>query len=325
MSESAVSQRPLSLFEPDGPLSTAAITQMRAHPRFGAAIRTLASGMLGLYRGNRLLNMVINDRGRMVIAYYALYLDARGASAGRGTGFSVGELKATCAAAGVASPGRTAAMLAVMRMAGYVASVPAPDDRRRHVLVPTERLRSAHRERWERVRAALREIRPHAAVVFALHDPAFEAAYVRHTAEYFMAGYRAIGDDRGLYLFSDRNAGLMILFNMILSGEPDDAVPPARPVPISISATAQRFGVSRVHVRTLLRDAEAAGLIERTGEGGSHVIIGPRLATAIESFFASALLFVAHCAERAAAELGIGDGSALPSLPSPRVAPELTQ
>jgi hypothetical protein len=117
MSESAVSQRPLSLFEPDGPLSAAAITQVRTHPRFGAAIRALASGMLGLYRGNRLLNMVINDRGRMLIAYYALYLDARGASAGRGTGFSVGELKATCAAAGVASPGRTAAMLAVMASA----------------------------------------------------------------------------------------------------------------------------------------------------------------------------------------------------------------
>jgi hypothetical protein len=324
MGASAFSHDRLPLFEPDGSLSATAIAHMQAHPRFGAAIRALAGGMLGLYRGNRLLNMVINDRGRMLIAYYALYLDARGAPAGRGTGFSVGELKATCAAAGVASPGRTAAMLAVMRMAGYVASASAPDDRRRHILVPTERLRSAHRERWERVRAALREVRPEAAAVFALHDPAFEAAYVRHTAEYFLAGYRVIDDDQALHLFSDRNAGLMILFNMILSGEPDDAVPPTCPMPISISAMAQRFGVSRVHVRTLLRDAEAAGLIERTGEGGSHVVIGPRLAAATACFFASSLLFVAHCAERAAAEIGIGDGSALPSRHSPRVAPELT-
>jgi DNA-binding MarR family transcriptional regulator len=275
---------------------------MRAHPRFAAAIRTFAGGMLAIYRGNRVLNMVINDRGRMLIAYLALYLHDQSAPDGRGSGFSIGHLKAVAAASGIASPGRTSAMLAVMRMAGYIASASAPDDRRRHILVPTERLRLAHRERWERVAATLREVIPEAAAAFALHDPEFEAAYVRHTTDYFLAGFRIVDLAPKLHLFADRNAGMMILFSMILAGEPDDAILPTRPLPISISALAHRFGVSRVHVRTLLRDAEAAGLIERTGERGSHIVIRSRLAEAAETFFASAFLFTAHCGLRASEE-----------------------
>ena len=123
--------------------------ELRAHPSFPNAIRTLGSGMLALYRGNRLLNMLINDRGRMVIGYLSLYLHEGGAPDGRGSGFGVGQLKALCAAAGLASPGRTGAMLALMRMSGHIASASAAEDKRRHILVPTEKLRAAHRDRWE--------------------------------------------------------------------------------------------------------------------------------------------------------------------------------
>jgi DNA-binding IscR family transcriptional regulator len=90
---------------------------------------------------------------------------------------------------------------------------------------------------------------------------------------------------------------------MLLAGEPDDTVPPARPVTISISAIAGRFGVSRVHVRTLLRDAEAAGLIERTGENGGHIATRPQLANAVKTFIASMILLVADCAVKARGEV----------------------
>jgi hypothetical protein len=157
---------------------------MRAHPRFPAALRTLGTGMLALYRGNRLLDMLINDRGRMQIGYLALYLHEGGVPDGRGRGFGVGQMKALCAAAGFASPGRSAAMLALMRMSGYIASASAPEDRQRHIMVPTERLRTAHRDRWVSVVASLREIHPKAAAAFALGDPEFVAAYVRLTADH---------------------------------------------------------------------------------------------------------------------------------------------
>ena len=213
--------------------------------------------MLALYRGNRLLNMLINDRGRMVIGYLSLYLHEGGAPDGRGSGFGVGQLKALCAAAGLASPGRTAAMLALMRMSGHIASASAAEDKRRHILVPTEscapRIATAGS-----VVAGLREVRPDAAAAFDLDDPEFVAAYVRVTADHFLAGFRLIEVAPDMELFLDRNAGLMVLFSTLLAGNSDDTVPPRRPVPLSISALANRFGVSRPHVRTLLRDAEDA-------------------------------------------------------------------
>jgi CRP-like cAMP-binding protein len=297
MSEAVLLDSSPSLFAPGAPVSAAAIADLRAHPGFPNAIRTLGSGMLALYRGNRLLNVLINDRGRMVIGYLSLYLHEGGAPDGRGSGFGVGQLKALCAAAGVASPGRTAAMLALMRMSGHIASASAAEDKRRHILVPTEKLRAAHRDRWECVKAALREIRPDAAGAMKLDDPEFVAAYVRVTADHFLAGFRMIEMAPEIELFLDRNAGLMVLFTILLAGSADDTVPPRRPVPLSISAVANRFGVSRPHVRTLLRDAEDAGLIRR--EDAGHVTVLPRLAEAAEVFFATALLFVTMCAHEA--------------------------
>ena len=96
------------------------------------------------------------------------------------------------------------------------------------------------------------------------------------TSEHFLRGFRLIEVAPDMELFLDRNAGLMILFSILLAGKNDDTIPPRRPVPFSISAIANRFGVSRVHVRTLLRDAEAEGLIRRESPGGSHVVVLPR-------------------------------------------------
>lgn len=289
------------LFEAGGPMSVAALAEFRADPRLPEAIRRFASGMIAIYRGNRLLNALINDRGRMAIGYFALYLHDGGAPDGRGRGFGVGQLKAICAASGMASPGRTGAMLALMRMSGYIASARAPDDRRRHILVPTERLRELHRVRWQCVADTLRAIRPDAGAAFALGDPEFEAAYVRYTAGYFAAGMRILDIVPEMQLFADRNAGLMILFSIMLAGEDGDTIPPQRPCSISISALANRFGVSRVHVRTLLRDAEAAGLIERT-EGGNKILLRPKMIEAFKNFCAASLLYVGYCAQQAAAE-----------------------
>jgi DNA-binding MarR family transcriptional regulator len=299
MSAAEIYDGAASLFEPGGPLSDAEMERIKTDPRFPAAMRAFAQGMISIYRGNRLLNALINDRGRMVIGYLALYLHEGGAPDGRGTGFGVGQLKALCAAIGIASPGRTAAMLALMRVSGYIESARGADDRRRHILVPTERLREVHRERWRCMADAVRQVRPETAAAFDIGNPEFEAAYVRHSADYYIQGMRIIDIAPELQLFTDRNAGMMILFSLLLSGEPGDTIPPRRPVPISISALASRFGVSRVHVRTLLREAEAAGLIERTE---NHLTFKPTLIAGCINFAATAILYVGYCAVQAAAD-----------------------
>jgi DNA-binding MarR family transcriptional regulator len=288
------------LFDPGGPVSAEALAELRDDPRFPKALRLLMGGFTAIYRGNRLLNMLINDRGRMVMGHLALYLNEGGAPDGRGRGFGVGQLKAAMAAAGLASPGRTGAMLALMRMSGYIASASSPDDKRRHILVPTEKLRTLHLDRWRHVQTSLREVRPDVADAFALDNPDFVAAYVRYVAREFLGGFRMIDVAPEMELIIDRNAGLLILISILLSGEDDDTFPPSRPVPVSLSALSQRFGVSRAHVRMLLKDAEAAGLIERSED--RLVTIKPHFAESIKTFFAAALLFTADCALKARAE-----------------------
>jgi hypothetical protein len=45
------------------------IAALQTHPQFQAACRATAGSMVELYQGNRLLNTVVNDRGRLVIGY----------------------------------------------------------------------------------------------------------------------------------------------------------------------------------------------------------------------------------------------------------------
>jgi DNA-binding Lrp family transcriptional regulator len=76
-------------------------------------------------------------------------------------------------------------------------------------------------------------------------------------------------------------------------------------VPISISAMARRFKVSRPHVLKLIREAEAGKLIERTGEQGERILIAERLAEGAQNLYAAVYLFLAACGREA-----IGAGSA---------------
>jgi hypothetical protein len=287
-------------FRADGPVSAAAIAALRVHPRLPDAMRSLARDVVALYQGNRLLNLLLNDRGRFLIGYAALVLHFGKTADDPGSGLTAQQMKTFCVEHNVCSRGRAEAMLALMRMSGYLAPDPEATDRRFRVLVPTERLIGLTRRRWAAQFKAIALLRPEGdAALRALDREDFVRAFVRRQGDYFRAGVRILDQAPALGLFADRNAGLMVLFMLLLAGEPDDTVPPSRPVPVSISALARRFGVSRPHVLKLLRDAEQDGFIRRVGTSGEQVVLLPRLREATQDFFATVFLFVARCAGEA--------------------------
>ena len=118
----------------------------------------------------------------------------------------------------------------------------------------------------------------------------------------YRAGVRPLQFTPELGPFAERNAGLMILSSLVIAGEADDTMPPARSVRPSISELARRFSVSRAHVLRLLRDAEADGLIERTGSAQESIQVLPPLSLALQQSVATMFLFFAHCARAAVAE-----------------------
>ena len=278
--------------------SIEAIARLRGHPGFPAAMCAAAQSAVALYRSDRLLNALMNDRARALFSHVALYLHYAGEESGR-PGLTVGAMKELCAQIGLCSGGRCEAMLAVMRAAGMLAAVPNPD-RRRRPLAPTEKLLALHRERWGVHFDAMSAAIP-AGIAYraALDNPTFIKMFVLELGRRFIAGLRILDATPELELFAERNAGIMVLYSLALAGPADEAFPPVGPVALSINALAMRFSVSRKHVLTMLRDAEAQALLARGGSANNEITLLPRGREALEMMVATMFLYMAECAEHA--------------------------
>jgi hypothetical protein len=281
------------------PATPEAIAALRAHPRFPEAIRASAAGLVALYQGSHLLNWLMDDRGRLLFGYFALYLHFTRDPTDPSSGLTPTRMKAGCAEFEICSPGRAVAMLSLMRFAGYLAPAPTAD-RRVRGLVATDRLINLLVERWRVHFAALAVLRPEGeAALASLDDPSFVRHLVIAMTDRFRAGFRFLTHAPGVGLFGERNAGMLILTTLLTAGEQGDTVPPQRPVPVSISRLARAFSVSRPHVLKLIRDAADEGLIARDDADGGRIVILPRLAEATQDLFASMFLFYVDCTREA--------------------------
>ena len=272
---------------------TEAIAGLRDHPSFPQAMRAAAQCAVELYRSDRLLNALMNDRARALFTHVALYLHY-GHDDPDQSGLSVGAMKQLCVRVGLCSRGRCEAMLALMRASGLFAAAPSLDKRQR-LLVPTEKLLELHRIRWSVHFTAMSAAIPQAAAYpVALHDPLFIKPFVRELGRRFVGGMRVLDAAPDLEQIAERNAGMMILYSLALASRDDDTFPPLRPVPLSIIALATRFSVSRKHVLMLLRDAEALQLLMRDGNAITFL---PRGREVLEMMFANLFRYMADCAE----------------------------
>lgn len=261
------------------------MSTLRAHPNFLVASEQMARGLVELYRGNRLLNRILNDRGRAIFGMFALYLDATPDE--RGVGLTVTRIANLCQEAGICSRGRAKAIVMLMRWGGYLEVGPdSGPNRRQKPLVPTERMIHEQIKRWQRVFGALALVHPSAEEVLArLDDAGFRKALIREMGSRFQAGFRLRDYAPHALLFGERDAGLLIAWSLLISGTEGDVFPPAEPVPVPVAALSRQFFVSRAHVLKLLREAEQLGLIERTPSAtGSVRLLAPMHETMLNLF-----------------------------------------
>jgi hypothetical protein len=292
-----------------GALSSEAAAALIQHPRFPAAMRAVLVGNVGIYKGNRILNYVGYDRGRLVTSIMASYLHITRRPDDPSSGLTAQRFKMLCVEQDVCSPGRARAMLSLLRLFGYVAPV-AGSDRRFKRLEPTELLVSSLRQRWRVVFDAMAMVLPvGAAASQSLDRDDFFAALVCTLVDHYRTGLRALWFAPELTPFAERNAGLVILFSLAVADAADDTMPPTNPVRISISELARRFSVSRAHVLRLLRAAKTQGLIERSEDAHETVTFLPPLSRALQNCVAVMFLFFAHCARTALSETGTESSS----------------
>jgi hypothetical protein len=266
----------------------ATMAAIRAHPGFAGAARAAGRGLLDLYQGHRLLNLVANDRGRAFVGILALHL--HGAEPG---GITAGRVKAICATLDLCSPGRAGALLALMRWSGHLVPEPGPDRRTRR-LVPSPAFVALHRARIGSLLAAMSPLLPGpaGAALAALESDtdAFLAAFASAQVRRFLAGFRFTDLVPEVAGFIDRNAGLLVLVALRLADE-------ERPGSTSVAGLAKRFHTSRAHIRGLLRDAGTAGLAS-LAPGGAGASCA-ELERVLDTLFAALFAFNAACAEEA--------------------------
>ncbi len=277
------------------------VAVLQAHPRFAEAVHTMMHGIVAVYQGNRVLNQVMNDRGRAIFGMLAIYLHF--SSDDGQPSLSAARMKALCTETGLCSAGRATAMLLLMRYAGYLVPGPHGSDRRMRPLVPTELMLNSQRERLACHFRAMSLLMPEGKSGLAnLYREDFLSALARRFGASFRAGFRFLDSSPALYPLAERNAGMMILFSLFLASEPQAPIP--QPFTLSVSALSRRFSISRPHVLNVLRDAERLGFVARTGDGDELLAVCPPLSAALNDFAATVFLYLAQCVRHSLDETG---------------------
>lgn len=236
-------------------------SRVQALPRFAEAVRALAANSLIAGDGDKALAGILKDAGRYVAAMWAMYLHVSG-------GLMLPRLKEICASSGFLSPGRARAMLFYMRYLGFI--VPVADRKRGEPqrYIPTKSFRESWREHYRAVLKAACIVEPAAGLVLDRLD---EDAVLDRISEFQAVGLLSLSRARDretahIRVFMHRLAGNQVIFTL-LTNNPGASFPPDGPIPFSIAAAAQRFGVSRIHIRRMLNDAVREGFMAHANDG----------------------------------------------------------
>lgn len=284
----------------ENPFSPAVMTAFRARPDFPHYVMKLACTFIDQFVGNRFLNLISNDRGRIQVAHAALYLHYTRDRNDPASGLTSSRLKAFCAQHQMCSPGRTAAMLAVMQMSGNIVDAPAPKDRRIRLLMPTPKLVDTFLSRWIGYFDSLAEMMPEKAEIAraARESEVFLRAYLQHIVESYIAGYRLLNHvPPQLTVFADANAGVLMFLSLFAAAGKDGPPAGGQHVQIAISELARRFAVSRPHVKQVLKNAQERGLLVLDDGSGKGIYLTPAFIDGGYQWFAAMFALELHAGE----------------------------
>ena len=245
------------------------------HPRLPDARKAYLDRFLDVYDGDPFLVRLLIETGRIALFIYVAVLEAAQDPARRETWLTVGRLKEVMTSTGLASGRHVDQLVGRLCAVGFMEQAPAKQDRRVRILKPTEKL-WAHDRDWLAAHfAPLAVLCPQHDYAPALRrDPQFHLLFRRTGAPFMPLGAKLLTSVPDMLLFLQHAGGFMVLAALlqaaIATGDQAHAAVP-------YSDIGDRFGISRTHVRRLLTDAEAAGLVRLHARGGRRVELLPRV------------------------------------------------
>lgn len=242
----------------------------------------------------------LKDVGRFVLGVVALYLDATG-------GLTHRRLREMSGQTGLISTGAATALLVRLRLIGYVCAAEVMPSGATRLYRPTPAMTAAFRERLRIELTASAMLDPRIQPLLdRLREPeVFPTLMTTVGADAVNAARNPRPDAAAIDRLSLRTAGMLIMFQLLADADDGGAFPPVGgEVEVSISGLARRFEVSRSHVLSVLREAEALSLISRVDEGLWR--IEPALSEVFKTFYAVLYMGVIKAARAAQAALATG-------------------
>jgi hypothetical protein len=259
------------------------------NPRLPEARKAYLDRFLDIYGGDPFLVRLLIESGRFVLYFWVTILDAAQDPARRETWVTVGLLKQTMAATGMASGRHVDQLIARLCEVGFMELRPAEQDRRVRILKPTEKLHAHDRDWLVAHYTPLAVLYPQYDYGLVMRrDPQFQAIHRRTAVAFSEVGRKALMASPDMLLFFDRAAGIPVIM-ALLQAATDAGDGPHATVPYG--DVGERFGVSRTHVRKLLTSAEELGLVKLQARGGHRVEILPRLWSSWDRSIAAGMHF----------------------------------
>jgi hypothetical protein len=259
------------------------------HPRVAEARRVYIDRFLEVYDGDPFLVRLLIETGRFSIFITTIVLDAAQDPARRETWLTIGRLKEAMAATGFASGRHVDQLVGRLCAVGFMRQEPAAQDRRVRILSATEKL-WAHDRDWLAAHfAPLAILYPrHDYGPLLRRDPQFHAGFRRESISFLALGAKLMVSVPEMALFLRHAGGFMVVAALLQAAmaRGDDAH-----ATVPYAHVGDRFGISRTHVRRLLTNAEAAGLVRLHARGGRGVELLPRLWAAHDRGMATGMYY----------------------------------
>jgi hypothetical protein len=287
----------------EGWVSDTLAAEMAAQPRFNDAVRAHLRGTLAMQASNPMVLRLANDGVRLLLAYLALYMDAR-------DGLTRQAVRDLFGGIGLASPGRATAILMQLRLIKFIEPAAEQPDRRTKRYVPTAAMKTAFVELMTMGIEATALIEPDAAgFIPQFAAPAFFKGYALALGESMLTMLRRLeGLPRNM--FTDATAGHLMLYRLVI-GSQEAEYPPRGALPFAASPLAREFKVARSHVRRTFDRAAALALI-RYGEGGRSIVLSEPFRTQLVNLHAAMFVNNLRCLW-SAQDYAHGAGEAAPA------------
>ena len=258
--------------------------EILAHPHFLTARTAYVGAVLDLYEGDAFLNRLLLEAGRQITFNMIVGLHFGHDEADRATWPTMRLLKERMVVFGLSSPRRIDDLVSRLAHFGFLEQLPSRRDGRVRILTPTAKMISLDQDWLSAHYVPLQVMFPDPGYSPAIgRDPAFQRAQRLVALGFSALGAQILAGNPDMMLFLNRDAGVMILIKLV------HLAAAAGADGLSYADIGDLFGVSRTHVRTILQDAERAGLVGLSGRGGQLVELKPSVLQAFDRFVAASM------------------------------------